>query len=55
MLIFIDESGIHKNIGFLTFVLAYIEVDDYVSMEKQICEIEKKLGLEYFHWSETAR
>lgn len=53
MLIFIDESGTHKEVGHSTFVLAYIETDNITSIEKRIVEIEKRLGIDYFHWSKT--
>lgn len=53
MLIFIDESGIHKSVDQSTFVLVYIEIENYLIIDATIKEQEAKLGLEYFHWSET--
>lgn len=53
MLIFIDESGIHKKVDHSTFALSYIKFDNYSEVESIIIETEKKLGIEYFHWSET--
>ena len=53
MIIFIDESGIHKKVEYSTFVLAYIETENYNLIEKQIEKIEKKLKIDYFHWSKT--
>ncbi|MCD6528166.1 DUF3800 domain-containing protein [bacterium] len=53
MLIFIDESGIHKSIEHSSFVLAYLKAEDYNLIEKKIQEIEKKLKIEYFHWAKT--
>lgn len=54
MHIFIDESGIHKKVDHSSFALVYIEVDDFYEIEKRICEIEKELKIEKFHWSEIA-
>lgn len=53
MLIFIDESGIHKKVDHSTFALAYIAVENYETLERDVQGIEKKLGIESFHWSET--
>jgi len=53
MLIFIDESGIHKKVDHSTFALAYIEAKDYSATEKEIQKIEKELKIDYFHWAET--
>lgn len=53
MLIFIDESGIHKKTDHSSFVLAYIAFQDYQDVEKIVIELEKDLGLEEFHWAET--
>lgn len=54
MLIFIDESGIHKKVEHSSFALAYIEANNYEFLEKKIKEIEKDLEIENFHWAETA-
>jgi len=54
MHIFIDESGIHKKVDHTSFAFVYIEVGDFEETEKRICEIEKKLNIEKFHWSEIA-
>lgn len=54
MLIFIDESGIHKQIDHSTFVLSYVEAKNYDVLEQQVIEIEKSLKINYFHWAETA-
>lgn len=53
MIIFIDESGIHKKVDHSTFALAYIEFENYQHIEDKILHIEKKLNINYFHWSET--
>ncbi len=53
MLIFIDESGIHKKVDHSSFALSYIQFNNYPEIESRIVEIEKKLGIEQFHWAET--
>lgn len=53
MLIFIDESGIHKKVDHSSFALAYIQFDNYETIESQITDTEKKLGITQFHWAET--
>ena len=35
MLIFIDESGINKDVDYSTFVLVYIEIENYEVIEKE--------------------
>ncbi len=51
--IFIDESGIHKEVDNSSFVLVYIETSDKERIEKQIEKIEEELGIKTFHWAET--
>ena len=53
MLVFIDESGIHKDIDCSTFALVYIETRDYDQMEMEIKKVEKRLKIDYFHWKKT--
>lgn len=53
MLVFIDESGIHKQVDHSTFAVAYVKIDNYEKIEKKIIATEKKLGINYFHWAET--
>jgi hypothetical protein len=50
MVIFIDESGVHKEVGKSTFVLVYIEVKNLALIEKEILDIEKSLRVKFFHW-----
>ncbi|MEK7160542.1 MAG: DUF3800 domain-containing protein, partial [Patescibacteria group bacterium] len=54
MLIFIDESGIHKKVEHSSFALAYIEAENYEFLERKIKETEEVLKIENFHWAETA-
>jgi len=54
VLIFIDESGIHKKVDHSTFSLAYIELKDSKEIDKKIIDIEEKLKIKSFHWAETA-
>ena len=53
MYIFIDESNIHNIFGNSTFVLVYIEVDNYQEVTDKILTAEKELSLGGFHWSES--
>lgn len=53
MYVFIDESGIHKDIDNSVYVLVYIEIDDYESLNEQILKIENDLKIKEFHWAET--
>lgn len=53
MHIFIDESGIHKQTDHSTFALVYIELNNLTEVEKTIIDVENKLKIPYFHWSET--
>lgn len=52
MIIFIDESGIHKQTDHSTFALVYVAVDDGDALEGNIADIEKSLRLDDFHWTE---
>ena len=53
MLVFIDESGIHKKIDHSAFVLVYVAIKDNNQLEKVVQETEQMLGIEVFHWSQT--
>lgn len=53
MLVFVDESGIHKKTEHSSFALAYIEADNYHLLEKKIKKIEEELRIDYFHWAKT--
>jgi len=52
MIIFIDESGIHKQKEHSTIVLVYIEIVVLPELEQEILKIEKKLKIPSFHWAE---
>lgn len=54
MLVFIDESGTNKGSGHSAFALVYVVVADYGEFESAVKEIEKELGIEYFHWAKCA-
>lgn len=54
MKIFIDESGIHKKVDHSSFALVYVEIENFGSIERGISDIEHKLKMKKFHWSETA-
>lgn len=52
MLIFIDESGIHKTKYHSCVALVYIEIKNLEEIEKCILELERKLKRP-FHWAHT--
>lgn len=52
MVIFIDESGTHKQADHATIALVYVEVSNLEKFEKSIEDIEKKLNIRYFHWTD---
>jgi hypothetical protein len=53
MYIFIDESNIHSIVGNSTFVLVYVEVDDYQKVNEKVLSVEKELLINRFHWSKA--
>jgi len=53
MIIFIDESGIHKKVDHSTFALSYIKFKDYKEIEEKVKKIEKELNINNFHWAHT--
>ncbi len=52
MIIFIDESGIHKESGNSVFVLVYIIAEHAEILEDKIKEIESGLKINNFHWAD---
>ncbi len=52
MVIFIDESGIHKQTGHSTASVVYVEVKNLEKFETKLKEIESDLKISYFHWAE---
>lgn len=50
--IFIDESGIHKEVGHSVIVLVYVIFKNIEGVEQRIIEIEKELKIKPFHWKE---
>jgi hypothetical protein len=51
MVIFIDESGTHKNTGYSTTAIVYVEVVNLEGFEKEMKRIEQDLGISSFHWA----
>ena len=51
MVIFIDESGIHKQSGHSTASVVYIEVKHLEKFENKLKKIEKDLKISFFHWA----
>ncbi len=52
MIVFIDESGIHKAVGHSTIALVYLEVLTETDFDEYIKGIEKDLGIREFHWAD---
>jgi hypothetical protein len=52
MIVFIDESGIDKSSGHTSVVFVYLEVKDLDIFNKQVEDIEKRIGINYFHWAD---
>lgn len=52
MVVFIDESGIHKQTGYCSSSVVYVEVKNLEKFEKQLREIERDLNISFFHWAE---
>lgn len=52
MVIFIDESGIHKQTGHSTASVVYVEVNNLKKFEDKLKKIEADLKISYFHWAE---
>ena len=49
--IYIDESGIHKQTDHATFALVYIEFQNVAKIEQAVLRIERKLNIRPFHWA----
>lgn len=52
MVIFIDESGTHKQSGHAVNAVVYIKIDNLEKVEEQMRKILLELKLETFHWAE---
>lgn len=52
MIIFIDESGIHKQTDHSSFVLAYVSIEKVDKINIAIENIESELEIKNFHWSD---
>ncbi|MCX6706352.1 MAG: DUF3800 domain-containing protein [Candidatus Woesebacteria bacterium] len=52
MVIFIDESGVHKIVDHSSFAVVYVEVKNVMEFRKRLVEINKSLNIDSFHWSE---
>lgn len=52
MVIFIDESGTHKQSGHTANAIVYIKIENLEKVEQQIRKILEKLKLEVFHWAD---
>lgn len=52
MVIFIDESGTHKQTGYANVAVVYIEIKNLEKAERQLEKILVELKLEVFHWAD---
>lgn len=52
MVIFIDESGTHKQSGHAANAVVSIKINNLEEVEKQMRKTLKELRLESFHWAE---
>ncbi len=52
MIIFVDESGIHKSIDHSVFALVYVSTEDREVFEQAVVAIERELNIKDFHWSD---
>jgi len=52
MVIFIDESGIHKRVDHSTTAVVYVEVTKLEKFEKELKKIEQNLRIRSFHWAD---
>ncbi|MBI4252638.1 DUF3800 domain-containing protein [Candidatus Uhrbacteria bacterium] len=52
MIVFIDESGVHKTDGHSCFSLVYVTTDNAEFLEHSIIEIERQNRMSVFHWTD---
>lgn len=52
MVIFIDESGTHKQSGHAANAVVYITLDNIEKVEDQLKQILNNMDLESFHWAD---
>ena len=52
MVVFIDESGTHKQEGHSTTAVVYVGIQNLEEFQKKFAEILQKLALSEFHWAD---
>lgn len=52
MVIFIDESGTHKQSGYAANTIVYVTIEDIEDVENRLRLVVSKLNLNSFHWAE---
>lgn len=52
VVIFIDESGTHKESGYAVNAIVYITIKNIEEIERQLKQIVNDLDLNSFHWAE---
>lgn len=53
MIVFVDESGIHKSVDHSTFAVVSVAISRYPEFERAVEALERKLRIENFHWAKT--
>lgn len=52
MVVFIDESGIHKQDGHSTVAVVYVEIENGDKFQKDFEKIMNDLRIRFFHWTD---
>lgn len=52
MIVFIDESGVHKTEGHSCFALVYVATNNVELLESSIIETEQRNRMSAFHWTD---
>jgi len=52
MVIFIDESGTHKQSSHASNALVYVEVKNLEIFENKMVKLPEKLDIGAFHWAD---
>lgn len=50
--VYIDESGIHKQIGHSSVAVVYVEIFNKEKFESKFTEILEKIDINEFHWAD---
>lgn len=47
MLVFVDESGIHKQVDNSVFILVYVEIRNYSAVSDIVVKTEEELNINH--------